>query len=67
MEIQLPDLVKIQIGRYIDQVAELEQKKKEATKTYIDPIVEQIETIKQKIIVEWRVTPAERKFYGTSG
>lgn len=66
MEISIPDISKKVIWDYVDEVKGLEEKKKELTKLYIDPIVEQIEVLKQKIIVEWRAFPSEKKFFGVA-
>lgn len=65
MEISLPDLVKVNIQRLIDEICGLQKTKKELEELHIKPLTEQIDILKQKILVEWRVAKDEKKFYGT--
>lgn len=60
------DVSKMAIWALIDEATELKKKRDELFLVHIAPLDEKIETIKQKILVEWRASPKEKKYFGTT-
>jgi hypothetical protein len=65
MEISLisQDIVRAKIKSLVDSIYKLHLKKKEIENTQIKPLTEEIDLLKQKVIDEWRLNKAEKKFY----
>jgi len=59
------DILATALWQLVTRTYELDLQKKDLKKQYIDPIEEEQDLLKQRLIEEWKIDPDENRFYGT--
>lgn len=66
MELNFKNLIREKIQVIIDEISWLTSKKKDLMRQYIDPIDDQIDLLKVKILSEWKLDKTETQFFWTT-